>query len=108
MTVNELVAPGFSVPAVKPDIVKSVPETLAAETETGAVPVFESVTDAELLLPTKTLPNFMLLGLAESWPCVPVPLSAIESVGLEAFVEIVIVPETVPVVAGANLAVSET
>ena len=107
VTVNELVPPGFKVLAAKPDTVKPAPETFAAETDTGAVPVFESVTDTEPLLPKRMLPKVMLLGLADSLPCVPVPLSAIESVGLEAFVEIVIVPETVPVVGGANVAVNE-
>jgi hypothetical protein len=107
VTVNELVAPGFKVPAVKPVSAKPLPETLAAETDTDAVPEFVRVTDAEALLPIRILPKFTLEGFAERVPCVPVPLTAIESVGLEAFVEIVIVPEALPAVVGANVAANE-
>ena len=41
--------------------------TLACEIVTLAVPVFVRVMDWVLLLPTKTLPKLMLLGLAVSW-----------------------------------------
>lgn len=85
VTVNELVAPGFKVLAVKPLSANPAPEALAAETETGAVPEFVSVTDAEALLPTRMLPKLTLDGFAESAPCVPIPLSATERVGFDAF-----------------------
>ena len=104
-TVKELVALGFKVPAENPLSEKPVPEVLAADTETGAVPVLVSVTETEPLLPMRTLPKLMLEGLAESAPCVPVPLSAMERFGLVALVEIAIVPETAPAAVGANVAV---
>lgn len=107
VTLNELVAPGFKVAALKPLSVKPEPETLAAETETGAVPEFVSVTLVEAWLPIRILPKFMLEGLAESAPCVPVPLSAIERVGLDAVVEIVMLPEALPAAVGAKVAVHE-
>jgi hypothetical protein len=50
-----------------------VPLMLLPEIETGAVPVFDKVTDAELLPCTATLPKLMLGGFALSAPCVPVP-----------------------------------
>lgn len=104
-TVRELVAPGFRVAAEKPLSEKPVPEALADDTETGAVPVFVSVTETEPLLPIKTLPKLMLEGFADNAPCVPVPLSAIDRVGLVAFVEIAIVPDAAPATVGANVAV---
>lgn len=68
VTVNELVAPGLSVPAVKPLIENPVPEALAAETDTGAVPVFVSVMVFDVVLSTSTLPKLTLDGFAESAP----------------------------------------
>lgn len=107
VTVNEVVAPGFSVPAVKPLSENPVPEALAAETETDAVPVFVSVTEVDFVLPTRTLPKLTLDGLAERAPCVPVPLSAMETVGFDALDEIVMLPDWLPVVVGAKVAVKE-
>jgi hypothetical protein len=104
-TVKELVAPGFKVPAENPLSEKPAPEALAADTETGAVPVLVSVTETDPVLPIRTLPKLMLEGFADSTPCVPVPLSAMERVGLVAFVEIAIVPEAAPAAVGANVAV---
>lgn len=86
VTVKELVAPGFTVPAMKPLIVKPVPDALAAESATGAVPLLVSVTETEPVLPTRRLPKLMLEGFAERAPCVPVPLRAIERVGFDALV----------------------
>ena len=107
VTVNEVVPPGLKVPAVNPPSEKLVPETLAAETDTAAVPEFVSVTFVEPLLPTRTLPKLTLAGLAESAPCVPVPLRAMERVGSDAFVEIVMLPEALPAAVGAKVAVKD-
>jgi len=68
VTVNEVVAFGFRVPAVKAPIENPVPEALAADTATGAVPVFVSATLTDPLLPTSTEPKLMLEGFAESDP----------------------------------------
>ncbi len=67
-TVNEVAPFGFTVPVVKPLVENPVPDSLAAETETGAVPVLVSVTETDPLLPTSTLPKLMLEGFAESAP----------------------------------------
>ena len=45
-----------------------VPETLAAETVTLAVPEFVSVMVCDPLLPTATFPKLTLVGLKVSWP----------------------------------------
>lgn len=105
-TVNELVAPGFSVPAVKPLIEKPVPEALAAVTETAAVPVFLSVTVVDVLLPTTTLPKLTLDGFADSAPCAPVPLSAIVAGEPGALLVIEMLPEALPAEVGANVTVN--
>jgi len=68
VTVKEVVPFGLRVPAVNPPMENPVPLALAAETETGAVPVFVSVTFTEPLLPTSTLLKLMLEGFAESAP----------------------------------------
>ena len=108
VTVNEVDAPALSVPAVKPLTAKPVPEALAADRVIAAVPGLVSLTDVELLLPTSTLPKLMLEGFAESAPCVPVPLSAMERVGFVAFELIVIVPDALPAAAGEKLAANES
>ena len=107
VTLNELLAPGFKVAAVKPLSAKPAPEMLAAETDTGAVPELVSFTDADALLPIRMLPKLRLVGLAESAPCVPVPLSATERVGFVAFVAIVTLPAALPAAVGAKVAVNE-
>ena len=56
----------------------------------------------ELLLPTVMVPKLTLAGLALSAPCVPIPLSGIETVPLVAVDVIVMLPDTVPVAVGTN------
>jgi hypothetical protein len=64
----------------------------------------------ELVCPTAMLPKAIPAGLAVSVPLVampvPVPDSAIDSDGSDAFEPIVIVAENVPVVVGANFALT--
>lgn len=60
-------------------------------------------------LPTPTLPNPTLAGLAEIWACpaaAPDPLRGIESVAFDALLVIEILPDALPAVAGANCAVN--
>ena len=60
-------------------------------------------------LPTPTLPNPTLAGLAEICGCpaaAPEPLSAIESVAFDALLVIAIFPDALPAAAGANCAVN--
>src|SRR2546422_6454963 len=61
----------------KPLMLKPVPEALAAERVTLAVPELVNVTGFDPLLPTRTFPKLTLAGLAVSCPCVPLPLRAI-------------------------------
>src|SRR3989442_6026140 len=56
-----------------PLMVNPVPEALAAEMVTLAVPEFVNVTVCDPLLPTSTLPKLTLAGLGVSCPCTPVP-----------------------------------
>ena len=89
----------------KPLMLKPVPEALAAERVTLAVPELVNVTVCDPLLPTRTFPKLTLAGLAVSCPCVPVPLRAIVRVGLDASLVSVMLPEAFPAAAGANCAV---
>jgi len=67
VAVNEVLCPGLRVSgAVMPLMVNPVPEALAAEIVTLAVPVFFKVIVCELLFPVMTLPKAALDGVAES------------------------------------------
>src|SRR6266568_3450429 len=61
----------------KPLMLNPVPEVLAAERVTLAVPELVNVTVCDPLLPTSTFPKLKLEGLAVSAPCTPVPLKPI-------------------------------
>jgi hypothetical protein len=87
---------------VSPLMLNPVPEALPAEIVTLAVPVFVNVTGIEALAPARMLPKFTLAGLADSFPCAPVPLKAIESVESVALLVIVIVPEEFPAAVGVK------
>ena len=88
---------------VNPLILKPVPEALAAEIVTLAVPEFVNVIGTDPLAPTSRLPKFTLAGLAESAPCVPVPVRA--TVGSDALLAIEMLPVSTPVAVGSNTAV---
>jgi hypothetical protein len=62
--------------ALNPEVLKPVPITVACEIVRLALPAFESVMVCELLLPTTTLPNVALDGVAAICAWVPVPLNA--------------------------------
>jgi len=79
-----------------------VPLMLLPEIETAAVPVFDKVTDAELLPCTATLPKLMLGGFALSAPCVPVPITGIDRVAFVAVDAIVMLPEAWVAAPGVN------
>ena len=81
--VNEVLCPAFRVAGVvRPDMLNPVPDALPAEIATLPVPLFVRVTLTDPLAPTSRLPKLMLAGFAVRFPCTPVPLSAIETVGL--------------------------
>lgn len=104
--VNEVLCPAVSVNgAVRPVMLNPVPDALPAEIVTLAVPEFVTVTLTDPLAPTSRLPKLMLAGFAVRFPCTPVPLSAIDTVGLVAVLVITMLPATAPTVVGANCAV---
>src|SRR5579862_6743796 len=88
--------------AVSPDMLKPVPDALAAEIVTLAVPVLDTVTGTVEEAPVRRLPKLTLAGFAESAPCTPVPLSA--TVGSEPLLTTEIVPEALPAVEGSKTA----
>jgi len=68
-TLKVVLAPAAIIVGVaRPLILKPVPDTLAAEIVTLAVPLFFRVTVCELVSPTTTLPKLTLAGLTESCP----------------------------------------
>src|SRR5271157_517796 len=71
-------------------------------------PVFFSVSDKLALLPTWTLPNARLVGLAVSVPCVtPVPESAMLKLGFESLEVMLTLPLAAPLVVGENSTVND-
>ncbi len=80
---------------------KPEPEALAEESVMLAVPEFVRVMDLDPLLPTATLPKLTLVGLAESCPCRPVPLSAMVAGDPGALLLTEMAPEVLPADAGA-------
>jgi hypothetical protein len=83
-------------------MVKPVPLMLLPEIETAAVPLLESVTDADELPFTATPPKLMFDGFALSSPRTPVPPRGIDSVPFVAVDVIVMLPESAVAAVGAN------
>ena len=67
-----------------------------------ALPLFLRVITSELLLPTTTLPNATLAGLAKPSDCIPVPLSAIVAGDPDALLAMEMVPVALPSAVGAK------
>jgi hypothetical protein len=103
--VNEVLCPAFSVDGVRPVMLNPVPDALPDEIATLAVPEFVRVTLTDPLAPTSRLPKLMLAGFAVRFPCTPVPLSAIATVGTLAVLVTTMLPVAAPAVVGANCAV---
>lgn len=104
--VKEVPCPAFNVTGVaKPLMLKPVPEALADETTTLAVPMFVKVTATDALAPLTRLPKLILAGLALSCPRVPKAVRGMVIDGSDASLVITIVPEKIPVFVGANCAV---
>lgn len=103
-TLNVALWPEVSVTgAVIPLRLKPVPLMLTCEIVTLAPPVFVTVSDSELLLPTVTLPKLRLAGFAPRVPgATPVPDKPIASVGFEAFEVSVTAPLALPAAVGVN------
>jgi hypothetical protein len=103
-TVKDVLCPAASVAADRPDMLNPVPDAVPCEIVMLAVPEFVKVTATEPLAPTSKLPKLMLDGFAVRLPCTPIPVSGIETVESFAELVIVILPEAVPAVVGANCA----
>lgn len=69
------------------------------------MPVLFSVTVCEPLLPTVTLPKLMLVGLAVSADCRPVPVIAMLVGEVGALLVIEMFPAGLPALAGVKVAV---
>ncbi len=89
-------------------IEKAATLELACVMVTDDPPVLVSVSDALVLLPTWTLPNARLVGLAVSVPCVtPVPESAMLKLGFEPLEVTLTLPLAAPLVVGENSTVND-
>lgn len=93
---------GVSVCVASVLIVNSAPLMLLAVIEIEAVPVFVNVTPIDASKPTAKFPKATLEGVATKSPCVPVPLSVMDSEPFVAVEVIVTFPAIVPVAVGAN------
>ena len=86
-----------------PLIEKAAALELACVMVTDEPPVLVKVSDKFVLLPTWTLPNARLVGLAVNVPCVtPVPVSGMLKLGFEAFEVMLTLPLAAPLVVGEN------
>ena len=90
-----------------PVMVKPEPEAVACEMVNEAEPPLVKVTVCEPLLPTATEPKVTFDGLAPSWACVPVPVSATEAGEPGALLTIEMEPVALPADVGANVAVKD-
>jgi hypothetical protein len=106
LALNDVLCPAFSVKGVaRPVMLNPVPDALPCEIATLDVPEFVRVTLTDALAPTSRPPKLMLAGFALRFPCAPVPLRAIDTVGLLAVLVIAMLPATAPTVVGAKCAV---
>lgn len=104
--VNEVLWPAASVAGIeRPVIEKPVPEAVACETVTLAVPEFVKVTATDPFAPTRTLPKLTLDGFAARAPRTPVPVTGIDIVESLAVLLTEILPVALPEVVGENCAV---
>lgn len=85
-----------------PLMLKPVPETPPCEIVTMLVPEFVSVIVCDPPLPTRTLPKLKLEGVAVRVPCTAAPLKAIVAGDPGALLLIEMLPDALPVDAGAN------
>jgi hypothetical protein len=98
-------APRFTGAAI-PEVLKPAPAAVTAEIVTVAPPPFVSVKVWELFVPVVTLPNAVLVGVAASCGCVPVPLKLIVVGEFGALLTIEMLPLALPADVGANLALN--
>ena len=108
-TVNDLLWPAVNVKGKdRPLKLNPLPLAVAAEIVRLEPPELVNVSDKLALLPTWTLPNARLVGLAVSVPCVtPVPESAMLKLGFEAFEVMLTLPLAAPLVVGEKSTVND-
>lgn len=100
---NGALCPAFSVSGVdRPLMLNSVPDALAAEIVTLAVPEFVRVMVADPVLPTRTPPRLTDEGELPSPGAAPVPVSATVSSEFEASLATEKLPLALPADCGAN------
>jgi hypothetical protein len=105
VTVKEAVAPAATVKGKESPLTENWEPVrpVMDETVTGAV-LAERVASLDWLVPTTTFPKLIADGVTLKDPGVaPVPLSGMESVGLEALEATEIAPVALPLVVGANV-----
>jgi hypothetical protein len=108
-TVKLTLWPGFKVTGKLKPVALKLEVAPAAEIVTLAPPEFVRVSARVWLLPTRTLPNPRLAGLAVSRPGVtPVPDSGTFSAGLDAFEVMARLPVTPPAEVGVKVALKLT
>jgi hypothetical protein len=108
LALNVVLSPAPNVSGVlNPLMVRPVPDTVALDIVTLAVPEFVNVMDWVPLLPTATDPKFTLEGLAATWPCIPVPDNAIDAGEPGALLTIEMLPVAAPAEVGAKMAENE-
>ena len=108
LALNVVVSPAPNVRGVlNPLMLRPVPDTVALDIVTLAVPEFVNVIDWVPLLPTATDPKFTLEGLAATWPCIPVPDNAIDAGEPGALLTIEMLPVAAPAEVGAKMAENE-
>src|SRR5216684_2747846 len=106
---NVVLPPAASVSGTdKPVMLKPVPEALAAEIVTLAVPGLLNVKVCVPLLPISTFPKLKFEGLAVSVPCTPVPLKVIVAGEFVALLATLTLPVTLPAAAGAKVTLRVT
>jgi len=102
-TLNVVLFPAaIVVDALKPLMLNPVPETLACEIVTLALPPFDKLMGCELLFPVTTFPKPTEEGSAERPATSPVPDSDTVSGEFEALLETVKLPVTAPAEPGLN------
>lgn len=105
LALNVVLSPPPSVSGVlNPLMLRPVPDTVALDIVTLAVPEFVNVTDWVPLLPTATDPKFTLEGLAATWPCTPDPDNAIDAGEPGALLTIEMLPVAAPAEVGLKMA----
>jgi hypothetical protein len=106
---NVAVLPAATVSgALIPEVLKPVPVAATCEIVRLALPLFETVTVCELLLPTTTLPKVAVDGVAAIFGCVPVPLNATDMGEPGALLANEMLPLAPPVEDGVKLAENPT